>query len=681
MTEQSIKPIPDHYASAGFKPEVTMFHPAEIAVNSLNPRTLGPNWRTNPTIKELADNIRIHGILQPILVRYTDTPPSQGASYEILAGERRYRAAILADLKEIPCIILACNEFEAFEITVIENLHREDLHPIEQARGIRSLLDRGESIDAVASRLGISRSTVIRRAALTNLIQPFQDVAFSGADWCQSWGPAHWELISAFPPETQQTVYDIIAEDNKNYGYDGDLLLVSDLKRVLAHYLRLISTSPWKIPTSECAQCLKRSCRQPELFENFPLPGEGNEKTEINKSDACLDPICWESHLATHIKSEAARIEKKGVKPVFVQAYQRSAPKSILDRLGATENLPTAQSYEKAKASDKNAVPILVVDGSQAGKSYYAVLPDRHQSSAPRESGQAVPLAERREKLQRRRNVMAIEALMYALTCNGVFEEKGAIVLGINPLTESTLHQAVAYFGIRGDSFDLGNSPEEDWKEFSEMSPNKTRVLMEFQLHETFSRMLHQDAVAPVPDTFFARQVATLYGVDFDNLLSIVAKEIPDPKSWATLDEDGTPKSKSTKVHQSPPSPLRPPPTKPSTSTPPAPKEWPPSSSTKTPTPTGPPDKSSYSTATKDGATAPTTPALSSSPASPPSRMHTTPYTPIYVSTPSSIPCGKNSSWRSKKPGRNSKSPSSIKPSIPLRTPNPNDLFRSDPPR
>ena len=88
-------------------------------------------------MQELADSITVHGVLQPLLVR-----PLLSGGYQLIAGERRWRASRMAGLKEVPVIIRELSDSEAMEIAIIENLQREDLNPIEEAEGLQALIDK-----------------------------------------------------------------------------------------------------------------------------------------------------------------------------------------------------------------------------------------------------------------------------------------------------------------------------------------------------------------------------------------------------------------------------------------------------------------------------------------------------------------------------------------------------------
>lgn len=116
-------------------------------------------------LRELADSIRSHGVLQPLVVREIDT-----GGYQIVAGERRWRASRMAGLTEIPVIIKELTDAETLEIAIIENLQREDLNAVELALGYRALMDEhGFTQEQVAEKLGKSRPVVANTLRLLTL--------------------------------------------------------------------------------------------------------------------------------------------------------------------------------------------------------------------------------------------------------------------------------------------------------------------------------------------------------------------------------------------------------------------------------------------------------------------------------------------------------------------------------
>lgn len=129
-------------------------------------------------LSQLADSIRQHGVLQPLVVR-----PMPGlSSYQLVAGERRWRASRMAGLSDVPVIIREMDDTEVMEIALIENLQREDLNPIEEAEGYQILMDHyGLTQDEVSQRVGKSRPAIANALRLLNLPSQVCDMVKNGA--------------------------------------------------------------------------------------------------------------------------------------------------------------------------------------------------------------------------------------------------------------------------------------------------------------------------------------------------------------------------------------------------------------------------------------------------------------------------------------------------------------------
>ena len=128
------------------------------------------------SLQDLADSIRRHGILQPLTVRKLSS-----GYYQIIAGERRWRAARMAGLSEVPVLIIEADDRKAMELAMIENLQREDLNPIEEAEGYKALMeDYGLTQEEAAERVGKSRSNVANVLRLLNLSAPVRALLAKG---------------------------------------------------------------------------------------------------------------------------------------------------------------------------------------------------------------------------------------------------------------------------------------------------------------------------------------------------------------------------------------------------------------------------------------------------------------------------------------------------------------------
>ena len=149
-----------------------------IAIDRLQPGKYQPRTKMDETaLNELADSIREQGLMQPILVR-----PASHGRFEIIAGERRWRAAQRAGLKEVPTLVKDVPDNTALVLALIENIQREDLNPLEEAHGLQRLIDEfGLTHEAAAKAVGRSRSAVTNLLRLTQLAKPVQDYLVAGA--------------------------------------------------------------------------------------------------------------------------------------------------------------------------------------------------------------------------------------------------------------------------------------------------------------------------------------------------------------------------------------------------------------------------------------------------------------------------------------------------------------------
>lgn len=138
----------------------------ELSINELEPNRAQPRKSFNDeAMRELADSIAQHGVLQPLLVR-----PLLSGGYQIVAGERRWRASRMAGLMTVPALIRELTDSEVMQLALIENLQREDLKPLEEAHGYQALMDEfGFTQDEISKTVGKSRPAVTNALRLLNL--------------------------------------------------------------------------------------------------------------------------------------------------------------------------------------------------------------------------------------------------------------------------------------------------------------------------------------------------------------------------------------------------------------------------------------------------------------------------------------------------------------------------------
>lgn len=160
--------------------------PSRLKLAQLRPGKYQPRTRMDEgSLYELAESIKAQGIMQPILVRRVhdllDDAPPGAPHYEIIAGERRARAAKLAGLEEVPVLVRDVPDEAAAAMSLIENIQREDLNPLEEAQGLKRLTDEfGLTHERAAQAVGRSRSAASNLLRLLNLVEPVQQMLMAG---------------------------------------------------------------------------------------------------------------------------------------------------------------------------------------------------------------------------------------------------------------------------------------------------------------------------------------------------------------------------------------------------------------------------------------------------------------------------------------------------------------------
>lgn len=276
------------------------------------PLTALEESRTNPrrvfdetALKELAESIRSQGVLSPLLVR-----PIADHRFEIVAGARRYRAALLAEAETIPVRIVPLTDAQALEAQLIENLQRRDVHPLEEAQGFRALLMLDEpkySIEQIAAKTGKSPSYCLQRIKLTELAAAVTE-AFAKDEI----GIGHALLLAKLQPAEQDQALAACYQEQYNSKAKRILLPVRHLKEWIEQNILLIlkdapfskSDATLNPAAGSCDDCPKRTGANALLFADIAA----------NSSiDACTDPACYQAKVDGFVKQSIA------AKPKLVQ--------------------------------------------------------------------------------------------------------------------------------------------------------------------------------------------------------------------------------------------------------------------------------------------------------------------------------------------------------------------------
>jgi ParB family chromosome partitioning protein len=292
-------------------------------------------------LKELAASIRSQGVLSPLLVR-----PLTDRSFEIVAGARRYRAAQLAEAETVPVRIVELTDAQALETSIVENLQRRDVHPLEEAQGFVALLHLDEptySIEMIAAKTGKSPAYCAQRAKLAELI-PAVIEAFSNDEI----GVGHALLLAKLQPAEQEEALSACFREDWNSGQGKAkriLLPVRHLHQWIEQNILLIlkdapfsKTDPNVNPAAgACVDCTKRTGGNALLFADI-IPGIGQ--------DACSDPRCYQTKLDRFVAQTIT------AKPKLVQISSAYGPASATDSNSAA--LPR-NKYIEIKPQDPNA--------------------------------------------------------------------------------------------------------------------------------------------------------------------------------------------------------------------------------------------------------------------------------------------------------------------------------------
>jgi ParB family transcriptional regulator, chromosome partitioning protein len=382
-----------------------------IPLASIIPNVNNPRKHFDPAaLKELAKSIESHGVRQPILVR---PDPFESKNYELIVGERRWRASKLAGKKDIPAIVDVLSDREALEVMVIENQQRQDVSPLEEARGYQALMNLGadngtaaHTVESIAAKVGKSVGYVYARLKLIALI-PAASELLEGGDIT----PGHAILIARLQPIDQfkalaacfktymtkdedaeikkldpntdkwEALADVLglSVDNPELGITSDLRLASEksLREWIQDNVNLrLKDAPWDLSheflipdAGSCAKCPKRSGSNPALFAELTVKGE----------DTCFDPACFRQKREAFVQLQIDADRRKAKEAAKGGTIENPDPKheplrQISEQSGYTKPKPDqrvlkAGQWLPAKKGECDSVEQgLIVRGEHAGE-------------------------------------------------------------------------------------------------------------------------------------------------------------------------------------------------------------------------------------------------------------------------------------------------------------------------
>jgi ParB family chromosome partitioning protein len=364
---------------------------ASIIPNVNNPR----KHFDQAALKELAKSIESHGVRQPILVR---PDPLGSKKYELVIGERRWRASKLAGKTEVPAIVDVLSDREALEVMVIENQQRQDVSPLEEARGYQALMNLGadngtaaHTVESIAAKVGKSVGYVYARLKLIALIpaaaealdqgritpghavliarlQPLDQVKAVLA--CFNY---HFDSKTAFEPQNDKFADIVTIHD----GFEPALIPEKSLREWIQDNVNLrLKDAPWDLAheflipdAGSCAKCPKRSGSNPALFAELTVKGE----------DTCFDPACFKQKREAFVQLQIDADKRKAREAAKGGTIENPDPKheplrQLSEQAGYTKPKPDqrvlkAGQWLPAKKGECDSVEQgLIVRGEHAGE-------------------------------------------------------------------------------------------------------------------------------------------------------------------------------------------------------------------------------------------------------------------------------------------------------------------------
>lgn len=349
---------------------------AHIGASPTNPR----KHFDQAALDELAESIRRHGVLQPILVRPNpDQLRGPREEFEIVSGERRWRAAQAAELREIPALVRELGDAEVLEIQVIENLQRADLHPLEEAEGYEALHQRHSyTVADIAAKVGKSERYVYARMKLCALCEKARKAFYAG-----KLTPTTALLVARIPDVALQAKATAEITEAR-WSADEGMTARQASEHIQRTYMLRLATAPFSTTDAElvpeagpCTTCPKRTGNAGELFDDIKGP------------DTCTDPTCFERKTIAHKDRLVERAQAKGVKVIDGKDAQKlfehrhSAPKGYVDLEQQEYRLPGAKKARSVVGKAEVERVLLVnphtheVIEAVPAKAYEAVLVEK----------------------------------------------------------------------------------------------------------------------------------------------------------------------------------------------------------------------------------------------------------------------------------------------------------------
>ncbi len=360
-------------------------------------------------LQSLAENVKQYGILQHLLVRPIKPTTESPQRFEIVAGERRFRSAVLAGLTTVPVRIKALSDAEAAVIQLLENIQREDPHPLEEAEGYQGLMhNHGYTIEQLIEHTKKSRTYIYNRLKLCRLSLTLRDMFLDG-----KFEESVAELLARLPTPTMQLKAAKEVSEPDYYGNKMSVRAVRDHLR--SNYTVELKGAVFSIKDANlvssagaCVECPKRSGNQPDF--------DGGDKN----ANICTDPSCFREKEAAHAANARKKAEDSGKTVVTGDAAKKIKTSSWNDSLSGGYSALDAKFYVGGKETTYRKLlgknlpdTLLIEDPHKPGKLIEAAktkdLEERAEESEAAGKTPAAEAAKAKAKEKQQEREAAIE--------------------------------------------------------------------------------------------------------------------------------------------------------------------------------------------------------------------------------------------------------------------------------
>jgi ParB/RepB/Spo0J family partition protein len=481
--------------------EVTLIPIHDIYPSPVQPRKNFGNLDT------LAASMKAAGLLQAVVVR-----EMLGKGYELVSGERRLRAAKLLKWDSIPAVVRELTDDEAHTITAVENLERDNLTPLEQARSIDTLLTApGHTVADVADRLGRSPGWVTRRASLLNLSVEWQGFIEDEKTDISHWPASCLEVVARLNAEDQA---DMLTE----YKIHRNVPIRTDLLEHVTHkYQRDITTAGFDTTDAvllqgigSCTECRARTGAQPDLFDDMEKAPEGLGR--------CLDLKCWmQKERASREQQFLQAKEKHGdeLRTVAQGYYHANGSATPWSKAVDKARIKNEWEWQSCKRTEPGATPVLVVDGKDRGKVRFMKMNET-----------ALQRDERSKKREKENPVKVADAKRLELLAELV-SKNITVMATADTLPKFNLSTMIAYvivFGIDGCPGD------NDFAQYDEVLTLKPAEL-EKKFAQRIAENIEENTWNWNGSEDDIRHVCDIMKLDYDALAEQALKDVPVPEA------------------------------------------------------------------------------------------------------------------------------------------------------